>query len=440
MKESAFENFSEGVMDAVYDFARCQRADGSFYGTGGQCRKGTESGAKEKTATRTRPKAAIESDMKKLSSSGAMAAKGTAGVRAREEHAALKAELKKPLAGARSSKGASTPASSGGAPTSKEVKALDKVAKAADKKAEAADKAYQKAASDARKVEAKAVPDMRASRADPGNKALADKFRVSNMEARNARDKAAILQKAAKKEDRAAKKANAAATKADKEFQKATKSEAKAKASESQGAGKTARKEMIAARDKEKELRAARKTAEAGDDKKAAAAARRAHIDSKKEAKEAASRFQSGQKEAGDVRRFGRSDERNKASIKELKDAAASGKLSPTKQAAVERDIKMRTASEKSATATAKASKDPAVQKRVLQTELKKVSAKYERLRGKPEAAAERKALMDRAGQIAKKQAQVQKRIDGKTATPKKPDTSPAANQRRANAAARARD
>lgn len=31
----------------TYDFARCQRPDGSFYGTSGQCRKGTEAGAKE---------------------------------------------------------------------------------------------------------------------------------------------------------------------------------------------------------------------------------------------------------------------------------------------------------------------------------------------------------------------------------------------------------
>jgi hypothetical protein len=40
------------------------------------------------------------------------------------------------------------------------------------------------------------------------------------MEARNARDKAAILQKAARKEDKAAKSANKAAEKADKAFQK----------------------------------------------------------------------------------------------------------------------------------------------------------------------------------------------------------------------------
>lgn len=43
--------YSENPEDQVafeeaYDFARCQRPDGSFYGTSGQCRKGKESGAK----------------------------------------------------------------------------------------------------------------------------------------------------------------------------------------------------------------------------------------------------------------------------------------------------------------------------------------------------------------------------------------------------------
>lgn len=44
-------NFSESLEFSEdtesYDFARCQRPDGSFYGTSGQCRKGKESGAKE---------------------------------------------------------------------------------------------------------------------------------------------------------------------------------------------------------------------------------------------------------------------------------------------------------------------------------------------------------------------------------------------------------
>jgi hypothetical protein len=92
-----------------------------------------------------------------------------------------------------------------------------------------------------------------------------------------------------------------------------------------------------------------------------------------------------------------------------------------------------------SATATAKASKDPAVQKRLLQTEIKKVSAKYEKLRGKPEAAAERKKLMDRASEIVKKLGKIDAAAS-KAAAPKKPDTSLPAQQRRSSAAARARD
>ena len=33
----------------VLDFVRCQRPDGSYYGSRGKCRKGTESGAKEES-------------------------------------------------------------------------------------------------------------------------------------------------------------------------------------------------------------------------------------------------------------------------------------------------------------------------------------------------------------------------------------------------------
>jgi hypothetical protein len=80
----------------AYDFARCQRPDGSFYGTSGQCRKGKQAGdkpAEDKSARSSRPAAAIESDMRRLTSSGAMQAKGLAGVKARAEHARLKAQL-----------------------------------------------------------------------------------------------------------------------------------------------------------------------------------------------------------------------------------------------------------------------------------------------------------------------------------------------------------
>jgi hypothetical protein len=40
------ENFKFSEDTESYDFTTCQRPDGSFYGTGGQCRKGKESGAK----------------------------------------------------------------------------------------------------------------------------------------------------------------------------------------------------------------------------------------------------------------------------------------------------------------------------------------------------------------------------------------------------------
>ena len=46
MKNSAFQDFSEAAQDAL-DFARCQRPDGSYYGTAGQCRKGTPVDAKK---------------------------------------------------------------------------------------------------------------------------------------------------------------------------------------------------------------------------------------------------------------------------------------------------------------------------------------------------------------------------------------------------------
>jgi hypothetical protein len=41
--DNIFDNFSEEALEAL-DFARCQRADGSYYGTSGQCRKGKEAG------------------------------------------------------------------------------------------------------------------------------------------------------------------------------------------------------------------------------------------------------------------------------------------------------------------------------------------------------------------------------------------------------------
>lgn len=44
-----YPSFSEGAYE-VLDFVRCQRADGTFYGTSGQCRKGKAVGPREKKA------------------------------------------------------------------------------------------------------------------------------------------------------------------------------------------------------------------------------------------------------------------------------------------------------------------------------------------------------------------------------------------------------
>lgn len=42
---SAVGSFSESAVSGMYDFTRCQRPDGSFYGTSGKCKKGTQSAA-----------------------------------------------------------------------------------------------------------------------------------------------------------------------------------------------------------------------------------------------------------------------------------------------------------------------------------------------------------------------------------------------------------
>ncbi len=256
MKNSAFEDFSESALETL-DFARCQRPDGSFYGTGGQCRKGSPAGAKEKSATATAKASKDPAVQKRL----------------------LQTEIKKVSA------------------------------------------KYEKLRG---KPEAAAERKKLMGRADEIVKKLGE--------------------------------IDAAASKAPDT--------------------KQLRKDMISARDNEKKLRAERKTAEAGDDKKAAATARRAHIDSKKEAKAAAERFQSGQKESGDVRRFGRSSERDKASTKELRDAAASGKLSPTKKAAVEREIRVR---DKAAEKAEKADKSLKTQQDKITQQMK--TAKGDRLK-----------------------------------------------------------
>ena len=160
MKNSAYENFSEKALEAL-DFARCQRPNGTFYGTSGICKSGSPVGAKEKEAPKGK-------------SSGGEASKAAAG----------------------------------GAPTAKEVRALDKAAKAADKKADAADKKFQKSKSPEDRKEARRLD----KEAKAANKAAdkADKGFQKGSKAKpaaSAEDKAA---KEAKSAERAAKQLKSA--------------------------------------------------------------------------------------------------------------------------------------------------------------------------------------------------------------------------------------
>ena len=45
--DDAYAAFMEAALEH-YDFQTCQRGDGSYYGTGGQCRKGTPAEKVEK--------------------------------------------------------------------------------------------------------------------------------------------------------------------------------------------------------------------------------------------------------------------------------------------------------------------------------------------------------------------------------------------------------
>ena len=45
--------FSQTADEGYFDFARCKRANGTFYGTSGKCKKGVEVGAKETTKSTT---------------------------------------------------------------------------------------------------------------------------------------------------------------------------------------------------------------------------------------------------------------------------------------------------------------------------------------------------------------------------------------------------
>jgi hypothetical protein len=61
--EEVFRQTADG---GYFDFARCQRADGSFYGTSGKCRQGNEVGAKEVQAAKSAKAAPVAPKAGKL--------------------------------------------------------------------------------------------------------------------------------------------------------------------------------------------------------------------------------------------------------------------------------------------------------------------------------------------------------------------------------------
>ena len=182
MKNSAYENFSEEALEAL-DFARCQRPDGSFYGTGGTCRKGSPTGAKEKEAPKGRKSSGkvSDADAKKLSASltkqigeaakagdqkkvdNLMLAKSTVDqqIKARKEakvsDGAKKAAPKASASSDMKSKRA-------------EVREMDRTAKAANKAADKADKKFQKSKSPADGKEARRLDKIAKSADREANK------------------------------------------------------------------------------------------------------------------------------------------------------------------------------------------------------------------------------------------------------------------------------
>ena len=72
MKSSAFKDFSEAALDTL-DFVRCQRQNGSFYGTATRCVSGTEVGPKEIKAMKAKADAGdkkAKQALKKLAADG----------------------------------------------------------------------------------------------------------------------------------------------------------------------------------------------------------------------------------------------------------------------------------------------------------------------------------------------------------------------------------
>jgi hypothetical protein len=165
--DESYAAFQEAALEK-YDFATCQRSDGSYYGTGGTCRKGS-------------PVAGGVPKKEKAAGKASGGGGGSAADRKAEQLRQINAQEGR---GGGVGKGGRSPVGKTGVVSTKELqataKSLDKTAKAADKKANAADKKFQKSKSPADRKEARRL-------------------------------------------DKEAKAANKAADKADKAFQKSTK-------------------------------------------------------------------------------------------------------------------------------------------------------------------------------------------------------------------------
>ncbi len=219
---SAYATFHEAATEK-YDFSTCQRPDGSYYGTGGTCRKGSPvSGGvpkKEKKgggsggggggSTLDKASRAEYGKQAKAEKQAAGDIKGE--IKRNGSTPELEKKLKQTEARAekfdRMSKtgvfesAKANPSGAGGAPSAKNVKALDKAAKAADKKADAADKKFQKSKSPADRKAAKAA-DKKAKDANKKADAADKKFQAAQKRANTKKRQQAFEKELDKRKDK----------------------------------------------------------------------------------------------------------------------------------------------------------------------------------------------------------------------------------------------
>lgn len=138
-------DYNESAQEAL-DFARCQRPDGSFYGTGGVCRKGSPTGAKEKEA----PKGRKSSGKTSESSAKKAAPKASASSDMKSKRAEVREMDKTAKAANKAADKADKKFQKSKSPADgKEARRLDKIAKSADREANKADKELQRMAKSA---------------------------------------------------------------------------------------------------------------------------------------------------------------------------------------------------------------------------------------------------------------------------------------------------